>query len=499
MSPAGPGRLFGVGVGPGDPELVTVKARRIVEAAGVIAFPGTPHGPSVARSVVREYLRPDQVEVPMHYPVTTGESTHPDGYEADVREFYDRCAEELAGHLDAGLDVAVLCVGDPFFYGSYMYLHDRLAQRYETEVIPGVTSVSAATAVAGTPLVRRDDVLTVLPGTLPPEQLAARLQTADAAAVIKLGRTFGGVREALDRAGLTERAIYVERATHASERIAPLADVEGRVPYMSLALVPAAWGEEGAAERTGEVAIVGLGPAGPEWLTPEAQAALASADTLVGYGPYLARVPERPGQIRHASDNREEDERAREALALAAAGSRVAVVSSGDPGIYAMAAAVIEALDAGGDEFAEVDVRVCAGVSAMQAAAARVGAPLGHDFCVISLSDRLKGWDVIERRLDAAAGADLALALYNPASRSRREQLDRAREVLLRHRDGDTPVVLARAVGHPEESIRVETLAGFPAAEVDMRTLLLVGSSTTRVVAGGNGVSRVYTPRRYPA
>jgi len=493
------GRLFGIGVGPGDPELMTVKARRVIEAADVIAYPGAKHGRSVARSVAEPYVRPEQVELPLTFPVTTGESTHPGGYEAELREFYDRCADELAEHLDAGRDVAILCVGDPFFYGSYMYFHDRLAGRYETEVVPGVTSVSAASAVAGEPLVRRDDVLTVLPGTLPPEALAARLQTAEASAVIKLGRRFADVREALERAGLTERAIYVERATLPSERIEPLAAVEGEVPYMSLVFVPARKAEATPrGEAAGEVAIVGLGPAGPQWVTPEAQAALSAADDLVGYGPYLDRVPVRPGQRRHPSDNRHEQARARQALALGAAGSRVAVVSSGDPGIFAMASAVLEALAESGGSAREVEVRIVPGLSAMQAAAARVGAPLGHDFCVVSLSDNLKPWAVIERRLEAAGEADLALAIYNPASRTRREQLERAREVLLRHRAAETPVVVARDVGGSEEAVTVTTLGELDGVAVDMRTLLIVGSSTTRVIENGT-LPHVYTPRRYPA
>jgi precorrin-2 C20-methyltransferase / precorrin-3B C17-methyltransferase len=492
---AGAGKLFGVGVGPGDPELMTVKARRVIEAADVIAYPGAKHGRSVARSVAEPYLRSEQIELPLTFPVTTEESTHPGGYEAELGEFYDRCAVELAEHLDAGRDVAILCIGDPFFYGSYMYFHDRLAPRYEAEVVPGVTSVSAATAVAETPLVRRDDVLTVLPGTLPAELLAARLQTAEASAVIKLGRTFGNVCEALQRAGVADRAVYVERATLPSQRVEPLAEVEGEVPYMSLVFVPAPTAEAPASTHAGEVAVVGLGPAGPEWLTPEAHATLSAADDLIGYGTYLDRVPVRTGQRRHPSDNRHEGERARHALELAAAGSRVAVVSSGDPGIFAMASAVLEAVADGGKE---VDVRVVPGMSAMQAAAARVGAPLGHDFCVISLSDNLKPWEVIERRLDAVCAADLALAIYNPASRSRGEQLGRACNVLLRHRTPQTPVVVARDVGGPEEAVSVTALGDLGDAHVDMRTLLIVGSSTTRVVPNG-AVPHVYTPRRYPA
>ena len=495
------GRLFGVGVGPGDPELVTLKAQRIIVAADVVAYPVARHGRSVARRIAAPYLRADQTEIAMGYPVTTERTDHPGGYDAALQEFYDDAAAGLAAHLDAGRDVAVLCEGDPFFYGSYMYLHERLAGRYRTEVVPGVTSFSAAAATAGTPLAKRDDVLTILPGTLAPELLAARLRGADAAVVLKLGRRFVGVREAAERAGVAERAVYVERASSAQERCARLRDVDAdAVPYMSLVLVPTVGDAPAGRNGRGRVTVVGLGPAGAQWLTPEAQDALAQADDLVGYEPYVARVPERRGQRRHPSDNRVEAQRARHALELAAGGARVAVVSSGDPGIFAMASAVLEALDDAADaRLAGVEVRVVPGLSAMQAAAARVGAPLGHDFCVLSLSDRLKPWEVVERRLDAAGAADLVLALYNPASRTRREQLVRAIDVLRRHRSPDTPVVVARAVGADDEAVTVTTLGDVDLDAVDMRTLLIVGSSATRVIAGGDGSPpRVYTPRRYP-
>jgi precorrin-2 C20-methyltransferase/precorrin-3B C17-methyltransferase len=266
---------------------------------------------------------------------------------------------------------------------------------------------------------------------------------------------------------------------------------------MSLVLVPTATGRAERNGSRGSVSVVGLGPAGPQWLTPEAQSELAAADELVGYATYLARVPSRPGQGRHASDNRVEAERARHALALAAGGARVAVVSSGDPGIFAMATAVLEAVERGNGEYAGVDVRVVPGLSAMQAAAARVGAPLGHDFCVLSLSDNRKPWEIVERRLRAAGEADLVVALYNPASSRRREQLARAVAVLSEHREPGTPVVVARAVGSESEAVTVTTIDAVDLDAVDMRTLLIVGSSTTRVVPGSP--PRVYTPRRYPA
>jgi len=251
-----------------------------------------------------------------------------------------------------------------------------------------------------------------------------------------------------------------------------------------------------AGEEPGSLTIVGLGPGGPGWLTPQARAALAAATDLVGYTTYLDLAPPAgPGQRRHASDNREEILRAREALALAREGRTVAVVSSGDPGIFAMAAAVMEALEGEPALGEGVAISVEPGLSAMQAAAARVGAPLGHDFAAVSLSDNLKPWSLIERRLRAAVQADLVLALYNPAGRQRREGLDRAHALLLDLKAPETPVIVARDVGRPGEHVAVTTLGELDRAAVDMRTLLIVGSSRTRVFALADGRRFVYTPR----
>ncbi|HEY3613782.1 MAG TPA: precorrin-2 C(20)-methyltransferase, partial [Gaiellales bacterium] len=348
-----PGSLYGIGVGPGDPELLTLKAQRLIAAVDVVAYPSARHGRSIARGIAQAHLRPDQIELAMTYPVTTEQTDHPGGYEGAVAEFYDECAATIAAHLDAGRDVGILCEGDPLFYGSYIYLHERLAPRYATVVVPGVTSFSAAAAATGLPIARRDEVLTILPGTLPAETLATRLGTTDAAVVMKLGRTFAKVREAARQAEVDGRAVYVERASSAAERSAPLAAVdEAAVPYMSLVLVPGR--RDGDRAAAGRLDVVGLGPAGAQWLTPEAQTALAQADVVVGYRPYVARVPLRRGQERRASDNRVELERALEALELALGGARVAVVSSGDPGIFAMAAAVFEASEDAGGRFAAV-------------------------------------------------------------------------------------------------------------------------------------------------
>jgi precorrin-3B C17-methyltransferase len=246
---------------------------------------------------------------------------------------------------------------------------------------------------------------------------------------------------------------------------------------------------------SGRLTIVGLGPGDAAQRTPQAAAALASAEELVGYGPYLARVAARGDQRVHASDNRVELERARHACELAASGRKVAVVSSGDAGVFAMASAVFEAIEHGAPEWRALDVEVVPGISALLAVAARVGAPLGHDFCAISLSDNLKSWETVTRRVRAAAEAGFVIALYNPRSRARPWQLGAAFDVLREVLAGETPVVLARAVGSAEERVVIGTLAEADAALADMRTLVLVGTAAMRRVARADGGAWLYTPR----
>ncbi|QJI15237.1 precorrin-3B C(17)-methyltransferase [Pseudomonas sp. ADAK22] len=249
----------------------------------------------------------------------------------------------------------------------------------------------------------------------------------------------------------------------------------------------------------GRLAVIGLGPGAAELMVPAVKAELARCTDVLGYETYVRMAgPFRDDQVQHCTDNREEMQRARHAFELAAQGRSVVVVSSGDPGVFAMAAAVIEALHESSDPaWHQVDLQILPGVSASLATAAQAGAPLGHDFCVMSLSDNLKPWSIIEKRLDLASQADLALAFYNPISRSRPWQLGRALEVVALHRTPETPVVLGRDIGRPGQTLRVTTLGQLTPEQVDMRTMVLIGSSTTCVFARAGGGEWVYTPRWY--
>jgi precorrin-2/cobalt-factor-2 C20-methyltransferase len=224
------GRLYGLGIGPGDPELLTLKAHRILTAVPVIAYPTAEDGKSLARSIVASFLRPDQIEIPMALPFKVERSAQP---------HYDLAADHIAAHLIAGRDVAVLCEGEPMLYGSFMYLFQRLAGRFTTEVVPGISSTFASAAMLGAPITLRNDVLTILPATLEAEILRDRLAGADAAIILKLGRHFAKVRTLLDQLGWLDRALYIERATQPNQRIVPITEVDpAQVPYWALILIP---------------------------------------------------------------------------------------------------------------------------------------------------------------------------------------------------------------------------------------------------------------------
>lgn len=249
---------------------------------------------------------------------------------------------------------------------------------------------------------------------------------------------------------------------------------------------------------TGRVSIVGIGPGRADWCLPAVSERLHAATHLVGYDTYLALVPTSAMGERRPSGNRVEADRAYEALDLASTGADVVVVSSGDPGVFAMASALVEQLDAHRDRWTEVAVDVLPGVTAALALAARCGAPLGHDFCVVSLSDVLKPWSVIERRLDAAASADFVIALYNPRSRHRPDQFAMAMEIVARHRSAATVAVIGRQIARDDEQVTVTTLGGIDPQRIDMSTIVIIGSSATRTLSHGSR-QIVYTPRRVDA
>lgn len=233
------GKLYGLGVGPGDPELITLKALRLLKSAPVVAYHAAKGKKGNALTIVEEFLSSEQTLLPLVYPVTTEKLPAHMDYEQIVSDFYGDITAQLATHLDAGRNVAVIAEGDPFFYGSFMYIHDRLAHRYETEVVPGVCSVLGASAVLGAPLCYRNQTLTILSGVMSHDELKTRLAATDAAAIMKLGNNLDKVRDVINELGLGERALYVERATMSNERIVPLSAVDGSdCPYFSLILVP---------------------------------------------------------------------------------------------------------------------------------------------------------------------------------------------------------------------------------------------------------------------
>ena len=404
------GRLYGVGIGPGDPDLLTVKATKVIAASPVVAFFAKAGRRGNARAIVDCWLKPSHVELPLYYPMTDESHFDDPPYREALARFYKESTIAIAAHLEAGRDVALLSEGDPLLYGSFMHLFVRLRDRFDVTIVPGVSSICGAWGAAGAPMTWGDDALVVLPG----DAAAGRAQAAPYARRRSRDhedRPQFRARQTSARRGGHGRARHLCRARDDGGRGRDAALREaGRRRALFLAHPRAG---QGAAAVSGRVMVVGLGPGPAEWMTPEASAAIEAASDVVGYGPMSIGSSLRPDQRVHASDNRVEMERARLALKLAAEGRAVAVVSGGDPGVFAMAAAVFEAIEED-PRWLKLEIAVAPGVTAMQAAAARLGAPLGHDFCAISLSDNLKPWAIVERRLRAAAEGDFVIALYNP-------------------------------------------------------------------------------------
>jgi precorrin-2 C20-methyltransferase/precorrin-3B C17-methyltransferase len=488
-----PGRFWAIGVGPGDPELLTVKAVNAVRAAQSLYHAGPRDDQGRALDAVCGLLRPGQ-RVQTLLQVSMAEASA-----ADDATAYRPGVERIAADCRAGLDVAFLTEGDPTVYSTASHVWEMLAglaPDVPTEIIPGVSSVTAAAAHVGWPLVRRDETLRIVPAVYHGPGLASLLESDATICLLKPGQALPEILDAVEGQGPGCEAVYVEElGTGRAWVTHDLARAVGRDRYFSLVLVrrPKLWRrttpEPTPEDRAGKVWVVGLGPGDPTLLTRQALRVLHQATDLVGYEAYLQRLG--PVGLRtrlHPLPIGAEPERARLALELARQGRRVALVSSGDAGVYGMASLLAEAAA----DAPDVEVEVVPGVTAATAAAARLGAPLGHDFACISLSDRLTPWPVIERRLEAAGAGDFVVALYNPVSRERTWQLPRARDVFLKHRAAATPVGLVSGAYRDGMAVRHTTLGELSADGVTMETLVIVGSSRTRIING-----RMVTPRGY--
>ena len=373
------GRFYGVGLGPGDPELITLKAARLIASADVIAYHAGVGKQSNARRIAADLIPAGAIEEELRYPVTTGRTDHPGGYAGAMAEFYEQSAARLAAHLEAGRTVVLLAEGDPLFYGSYMYMHDRLSQRFPTEVVPGVPAFAAATAAVASPLVRQTDVLTILPGTLPEPELARRLADTDGAIIMKLGRTFPAVRSALEQAGRLEHALYVERA---SMPVRALAAGRRRRPGDGAVLLADRGARRlGPARGRGRSTPVGDQASGRGPRRPSAASGAAGRRARArarrvddprgggragGGGPRgRLRAVRQPGAAAGGADSGTPRATPSRWTARGSrstwrrAGERVAVVSGGDAGVFGMASAVFEAAE--DPAYADVSIRVLPG------------------------------------------------------------------------------------------------------------------------------------------
>jgi precorrin-2 C20-methyltransferase/precorrin-3B C17-methyltransferase len=483
-----------VGVGPGDPELLTMKAVRVLREAHVIYHAGPEERAGRAWQIVRDLVRPEQ---PVGVVRTDAMSALSNGGRAGYRAGVEQIAADCRG----GLDVAFVTEGDPTLYSTAAAVWQLLAEvapEVPIEVIPGVSSVSAAAARVAWPLAQKDETLAVVPAGYHRTDLAALLQAFPNVALLKVQQALPDLVPALEQFGPERDAVYVENLGTEREWISrDLTSAAGRKEYFALVLVRRPVGQvcnlpdhSGALQTCPpKVWVVGLGPGDARLLTGQALEVLRAADAVVGYDGYLDLLaPLGLTADRHGSPIGAETERAALALELARQGRRVALVSSGDAGVYGMASLLLETAE----REPGLAIEVVPGVTAATAAAALLGAPLGHDFACVSLSDLLTPWEVIERRLEAAGQGDLVLALYNPISQRRTWQLPRARDILLRHRRPATPVGLVNRAFRPSTQVRHTTLGDLSAEGVTMETLLVVGSSRTRMIHG-----RMVTPRGY--
>jgi precorrin-2 C(20)-methyltransferase len=489
-------QFWAVGVGPGDPELLTLKAVTIIRRAQVIYHAGPGERQGRAWEIIRELVRPEQaIRRVLAEPMAVTSAAE------DWRVPYGPGVAQIAADCRRGLEVAFVTEGDPTLYSTASYVWQLLAELapdVAIDIVPGVSSITAAAARARWPLAQKDETLRILPASYHASRLSSLISSDPHLCLLKAAPVLPQLLDVVTEQGPGCEAVYVENLGTEREWIThDLAQAVGRDSYFSLVLMRqlGLWkralprrGPEPAA-CPGKVWVVGIGPGNPELLTRQALRVLHEASDIIGYDGYLKLVE--PLGFRatcHPLPLGAEMERAVLALGLARAGRRVAVVSSGDAGIYGMASLVLEAAAQAPD----VEVEVVPGVTAATAAAARLGAPLGHDFTCISLSDLLTPWPAIEDRLEAAGQADFVVVLYNPASQQRTWQLLRARDLLLKYRSSETPVGLVHSAYRQGMRTWHTTLGALTVDQVTMETTVIIGSSRTRLVN-----DRLVTPRGY--
>ena len=482
------GILFGVGLGPGDAELITRKAARILAEVDWIFLPtGKKSGTSFAGRIVE----PLGLAKAKFRPVSLCMAR---SRQEDMKA-YEHVAEEILSELQRGKSAAWIAEGDPLFYSTFGHILEAIRRRCPSvpvEIVPGVTSLQAAAGRAVMPVACLDDKVAILPAAYCLERLPSLLNEFATIFLIKVHSVFDQLLNLL--AGIPDvQAIYVENVGTAEERlVTDLETLRGReLSYFSLVILRMSGRKPdvnlshvGLTPRSSPsetIHVVGLGPGQRNLLTAQAQEALARSEAIVGYSGYFEGILDLiQGKEWHRFPLGQERQRADLAVELARSGKTVAVISSGDPGVYAMASILLEAVQENSEVSKTLEVCVVPGISAVNAAAALLGAPLGHDFAVISLSDMLTPWEIIERRLQAAAQADFVLALLNPKSKERGWQLGRACEIILGHRAPDTPTGIVRNAYRPGQDVRIASLAELRAAEVDMFTTVIVGNSRTR-------------------
>ncbi|HZV05293.1 MAG TPA: precorrin-3B C(17)-methyltransferase [Gemmataceae bacterium] len=503
------GTFWGVGVGPGDPELVTLKAARALAEVDWIFCPAeSTQGAGFAARIVAPLGLPAAKFRPVPLNMSRQRDT--------ALEAYRSAAKEIVAELRQGRSAAWIAEGDPLFYSTFPYIAEQvrlLCAETRIEVVPGVSAVQAAAARVGLPLARLDEAMAVLPAAYGLERLPKLLDSCATVALLKVHSVFDSLLDRLDELPKDLQTVYLEKVGTSEERTTTdLHSLRGqKLPYFSLVLLrrggqrragsrkrPEMDNNSGRlrdpARRKSCLFIVGLGPGARETMTGQALDALRLSRVVIGYSGYFDGIADLlEGKECLALPLGSERERAQLAVERARAGEPVCVISSGDAGIYGMASLVLETLEtAGGD--AGVEVAVIPGVSAVNGCAALLGAPLGHDFAVISLSDLLTPWEQIEKRLVAAARADFVLALLNPQSARRGWQLRRAQEILLQARSPETPTGIVRQAYRPSQSIEITTLGRLTESNVDMFSTVIIGNSQTRRFG-----DKLVTPRGYSA